>query len=298
LQAQGRYAEAELLFRQALAICRKVLGEEHPLTAQGYNNLAFNLNQQGKYVEAEPLYRKALAIRVKALGAEHPFTAASYTNLGSSLLLQGRYAEAEPLCRAAVASQEVARLRATATGLDRAAYQETSPRLLWSIALLHTGQPVQAWQALEGYFGRGLLDDFSARRVRPWTPDEQHDLDGLNARLGQLDRQIARLVSAKGGLEAHREPFETLAGERQAAQNRLARLAASLGQREVYDLKTIQSRLPADTALVAWVDWKGRPTAARPGGEHWAFLLKGVKGQVRIELRGHEVLRAPTGRFE
>ncbi len=51
--AQGKYAEAEEGYRKALAIRRKVLGEEHPDTAPSYNNLAYNQNTQGKYAEAE-----------------------------------------------------------------------------------------------------------------------------------------------------------------------------------------------------------------------------------------------------
>ena len=72
LNAQGKYAEAEPLFRQALAIRRKLLGEDHPDTAQSYNNVAGNLNAQGKYAEAEPLFRQALATRRKLLGEDHP----------------------------------------------------------------------------------------------------------------------------------------------------------------------------------------------------------------------------------
>ena len=68
--SQGKYAEAEPLYRKALAIRLKTLGEDHPDTAVSYNNLASNLNAQGKYAEAEPLYRKALAIRLKTLGRE------------------------------------------------------------------------------------------------------------------------------------------------------------------------------------------------------------------------------------
>jgi tetratricopeptide (TPR) repeat protein len=79
--AQGRYKEAEEGFGKALAIRRKVLGEEHPDTAGSYNNLALNRITQGKYQEAEEGSRKALAIFREALGMEHPNTAASYHNL-------------------------------------------------------------------------------------------------------------------------------------------------------------------------------------------------------------------------
>jgi tetratricopeptide (TPR) repeat protein len=58
---QGKYKEAEEGYRKALAIYRKVLGEEHPDTATSYNNLAANQDDQGKHREAEEGYRKALA---------------------------------------------------------------------------------------------------------------------------------------------------------------------------------------------------------------------------------------------
>jgi hypothetical protein len=57
LWRQGRYREAQPLLEKVLAIWRKVLGEEHPDTAAGYNNVAYNLNAQGKYKEAEEGYR-------------------------------------------------------------------------------------------------------------------------------------------------------------------------------------------------------------------------------------------------
>jgi len=40
LAAQGRYADAEPLYRRALAIWEKVLGPEHPDTSTGLNDLA------------------------------------------------------------------------------------------------------------------------------------------------------------------------------------------------------------------------------------------------------------------
>src|SRR5262249_28036938 len=59
LNAQGKYKEAEDGYRKALAINRKVLGEEHPDTARSYHNLAANLNDQGKYEEAEIFFIRA-----------------------------------------------------------------------------------------------------------------------------------------------------------------------------------------------------------------------------------------------
>jgi tetratricopeptide (TPR) repeat protein len=92
-----RLSEAQVLLEKVLAIHRKVLGEDHPDTAAGYNNLAYNLNARKKYAEAQPLYEKALASFRKALGEEHPHTAMGIHNLATNLNEQGKYASAQPL---------------------------------------------------------------------------------------------------------------------------------------------------------------------------------------------------------
>ncbi len=91
------------MYRRALAICLKALGEAHPHTATSYNNLAVTLEAQGKHAEAEAMHRRALAIRLKALGEAHPDTASSYNNLAATLRAQGKPAEAEAMARRALA---------------------------------------------------------------------------------------------------------------------------------------------------------------------------------------------------
>ena len=104
--SQGRYAEAESLYRQALAIRENVLGKNHPDTAESYNNLALLYKTQGRYEEAEPLLKKALEIRENVLGENHPDTAGSYNNLAGLYYSQGRYEEAEPLYKQALEIRE------------------------------------------------------------------------------------------------------------------------------------------------------------------------------------------------
>ena len=94
-ETQGKYAEAERLFKRALAIREKALGARPPRCGQTLNNLAIVYHEQGKYADAEALYKRALAIREKALGADHPDVAASLNNLAVVYRQQGRYAEAE-----------------------------------------------------------------------------------------------------------------------------------------------------------------------------------------------------------
>ena len=66
---QGKYAEAEPLYRRALAIQENALGPMHPHLAKSLNNLAGLYHAQGRYVEAEPLHMRGIrplmaAIRV------------------------------------------------------------------------------------------------------------------------------------------------------------------------------------------------------------------------------------------
>ena len=73
-QDQGKYDEAEPLYRRALAGKEEALGPAHPDTLITVNNLANLLSEQGKYDEAEPMYRRALAGNEEALGPAHPNT--------------------------------------------------------------------------------------------------------------------------------------------------------------------------------------------------------------------------------
>ena len=90
----GEYDKAIEAYQQALAICRKVLGEEHPETATSYNNLGLVYYSKGEYDLALEYCQKALAICRKALGEEHPSTATSYNNLGAVYYSKSKYPKA------------------------------------------------------------------------------------------------------------------------------------------------------------------------------------------------------------
>src|SRR5262249_8809441 len=87
---EGKYSEAEGLYKRALAIRAKALGANHPDVAQTLNNLALVYAAQGKYSEAEELYKRALAIREKALGANHLDVSQTLHNLAIMYSRQGK----------------------------------------------------------------------------------------------------------------------------------------------------------------------------------------------------------------
>ncbi len=67
-RAQGKYAEAEPLYKRSLAIWEKALGPEHTLVAQSLENLAHLLRKTGRGNEAAKLEARAKAIRAKRRG--------------------------------------------------------------------------------------------------------------------------------------------------------------------------------------------------------------------------------------
>jgi tetratricopeptide (TPR) repeat protein len=93
-QAQGRYAEAEATYREALADVTARMGEDHPFTLGLTNNLGSLLRTQGKFDEAIATQRKALELARKVFGPDHPDTLTLGNNFGLMLTEAGRYDEA------------------------------------------------------------------------------------------------------------------------------------------------------------------------------------------------------------
>jgi tetratricopeptide (TPR) repeat protein len=287
LAAQGRYAEAQPLDEKALRIHRKALGDNHPDTAVSCNNVAYNLYAQGRYAEAQPLYEKTLQIFRTVLGEDHPGTALSYSNVAYNLQAQGRYTEAEAQWARAAAGFDVSRLRSGPSGLGRASFgRGLAPWPPLAACRARLGRPAEAWRSMEAALARGLLDDVSARLAPDLSPQKQQRRRDLDACLAQLDRQIAAILAAKEQSDQLKARFRELARQRQEAQDELARLAGDLSARQVYSLERIQAQVPADAALVAWVDVPAPPKAADPGGEHWACVLRHSGPPAWVKLPG------------
>jgi CHAT domain-containing protein/Tfp pilus assembly protein PilF len=105
---QGRYADAEPLFKRSLDIAEKASGPNHPEFAGSLDNLASLYIHQGRYADAEPLIKRSLAIYEKTLGPNHPYVSTPLNDLASLYKTQGRYAEAEPLYQRVLAILEKA----------------------------------------------------------------------------------------------------------------------------------------------------------------------------------------------
>ncbi len=96
-RATGQYSEAEPLYKQALELRKRLLGDNHPSFATSLNNLAGLYKSTGQYAKAELLYQQALELRKRLWGENHADVAVSLNNLALLYDEQGRYDEAEPL---------------------------------------------------------------------------------------------------------------------------------------------------------------------------------------------------------
>jgi hypothetical protein len=105
-----------------------------------------------------------------------------------------------------------------------------------------------------------------------------------------LDGQISALLSVAA--EASRKRTEELRKQREAAQAEFAQSQAELADQygvaagQVYDLARIQSHLPRDAALVAWVDISRTHKGANTSGEHWTCVVRHLGPPMWTKLPG------------
>ena len=103
---QGRYSEAEPLYKRALEGNERVLGKNDLDTLAVLNNLALLYTEQGRFRDAEPLFKRALESNERTRGGENLATIRSIQYLATLYDSQGRYREAEPLYKRAMEVRE------------------------------------------------------------------------------------------------------------------------------------------------------------------------------------------------
>lgn len=99
LMIEGKYDEAEALFRKAQQQWAALYGEVHPDIAALLNNLAGLYRERGDFADAESAYRQSLDMRRQLYGERSTPALQSSNNLAVLLSNMGRFAEAEELQR-------------------------------------------------------------------------------------------------------------------------------------------------------------------------------------------------------
>ena len=294
---RGSTPKPSRYFEKALEITAAYLTDDHPHTVQSYNNLAANLDSQGKYAEAQTLYRKALEICRRAPHRRASRHCHQLHQPGRQSLRPGE------VCRGARPMAECGQepgCGPTPGRLRRAGTRRDS-----EIPAGRPGcRPGPARSAGRGVAGPGgRPGPRSARRAgrapdRRLTPAERDRLGELTTELERLDRLVESIPKELDQAERAKQ-FEDLKRQREQASIDLGEFQAKLvrehGELEghVASLDEIQAALPADAALVAWVDIPPvGPNDADPDGEHWGVVVRsrGVPSWVPIAGTGPDGL--------
>ena len=107
LEDQGKYDEAEPLYREALAVQRAKIGDRHLDTLTSMGNLGLLHMAKGDIPAAELLLGEALQGSRETLGDRHPQTLGCINNLGMLLKAKGDFKNAESLyCEALKVQRE------------------------------------------------------------------------------------------------------------------------------------------------------------------------------------------------
>jgi tetratricopeptide (TPR) repeat protein len=103
---EGKYAQAEALFSQALEIRRRVLGPEHPSTLRCISYLAYTYSDEGRYAQAEALLIQNLNVERRVRGLENVDTLKTRSYVASMYQVQGKYSLAETYAALALAGRQ------------------------------------------------------------------------------------------------------------------------------------------------------------------------------------------------
>jgi tetratricopeptide (TPR) repeat protein len=177
---EGKYAEAEQLFRRVIDVRTRAMGPENPDTLASRNRLVYVLNEEEKHEEAETEARQVVTLREKILGSEHPDTLLSRYNLASALYHSGKYVQAEELYRKVAPADE------RVIGLEH-------PRTLAArIGLANTLNDQGKYkEAIDSYRSVIKLDNKAYGPEHPITLNDRMDL----ATALQADHQYAKAAA-------------------------------------------------------------------------------------------------------
>src|SRR5262249_36491425 len=156
-----------------------------------------------------------------------------------------------------------------------------SPLPALAIAFARQGQPSHAWARWEADLARGLLDDLSARSLRPLTADHRGREADLAGQLQRLDERITRLAAKAKHTADEAKQLDTLHSQQGALRGQWVELQNALDrQYQAYagkplPLEEVQKVLPPDTALLGWLDVRKH---------HWACVVRSKADPVWIKL--------------
>jgi serine/threonine-protein kinase len=182
---QGRFAEAEALYHEALEIDRGARGGGPLRVAEDLDQLGLVLEEAGLLTAADTAYQQALALRRERLDADHPRTIESLHHLGALRGKQGEYADAERIQR------EVLERR-------RRVYPAGHPEIAYALQSLAGTLQIQGGYAEAEQLNLEALA-ILRQRLGPEHPETV-----------ELERNLATLLYEKGDLRQAESRFRAV----------------------------------------------------------------------------------------
>jgi CHAT domain-containing protein/tetratricopeptide (TPR) repeat protein len=277
-EAMGDDGGAEPLYRRALKIYQGAEVDQphasHALLAIGLIRL-----RAGDFAQATDLLEKSKGIRESTYGPESPLVAECQEGIALVRWGEGRFPEALDLALAAQAKLRSQFQRTASNLAEREALRyerilNSARNLVLSITTdapagsLPPGASGRAWE--EVIRSRAIVLDEAARRHRAVVAGEGLEAAALWKSLVAARNLLASLTVQGPDPEdpgSFREELDRATGVRDRAERALADKSAafrrSLRDREVA-LVDIEGRLPAGSALVAYVRYDRLPVPKRP----------------------------------
>jgi len=107
-KALKQYSSCKALMwhKKALTVEKKLRGQDHPIVATYYDNIAQIYLGKGRCFKARRLCKKSIVLREKTLGTKHPRTAHSYLNMAWACYGRSQNFKAKDWARKALIIQE------------------------------------------------------------------------------------------------------------------------------------------------------------------------------------------------
>jgi CHAT domain-containing protein len=160
-------------------------------------------------------------------------------------------------------------------------------------ALARRSKFQDAWTYWESDLARGLLDDLSARQLRPLTAEERGKESDLLGKVQALQEQIGLLEARTGLSDGDSQRLDALRQMHSTARSNLLvyenELATSHGvfSGTPSKLDVVQSSLPYNTALVGWLDVQPLGPMDRNYEDfHWACIVRNSGDPIWVRTSG------------
>ena len=243
----GNYPKAAVFLCENLAVCERVFGPEHPVTALSLNNLGLVCQYLGNHVKAEQLLQRSLTVYEKTLGAWHSETATALNNLALAYQIRGNYAQAEPLLERVVKIFESTKGDCPETAMvlsnlsllvqQMGAYAKAEPLIARSLKIYEKTRGAEHPDSALAMKNMGLLHFHTGNYAQAELVLAK-SLEISQRTLGPEHPQIAVLLTSLG--EVYRVTGEFERAE-PSSRRGLATLAKALGSKHPETLKAMNN---------------------------------------------------------